>query len=1008
MKYKMLNSYIVINIVILILLIVNILAGGFNEETDVEYYNQENGNWLELNNTQKVDISFNNTFIEVDNIIFIFKGCAEQSKGIVKVSIYDEENCYYSYDIPIVAIEEDTFYLYTNEIHGLEKNKKYDIAIEAEDLGETPIYLYYIEQDYINIRSATMGEQQLSWIYPVIGIRGTVKQMGERLSNSLLLWGFMNLVYIVVWVLGKIVGAIVQKGNLSVRPAHAAIILACLILTIFYGVYHRGELQETKVIDLWTANPVNEFAYIPLYQNEVEQSFWAQGEFLESFILFFDHYDQEDNATVTVRLTDGEGKNYYDWDVRISDITSEVYCLIATIEQKLTKGNEYVIHLSVDGEETGITVRAIKEGDIDTSLNSLHINKKEETAALYLNQKYIQHSSYVAIWGAILGGTIICWGIGNFCDIRVKRFLKIGFAALLPVFSYLNLEIPGGNIAGISIGYTIINLLIIAGIYLILRVLMSEKIAAVISLVLSFAVGLINYYVVQFRGTEFQIADIRSFKTAASVMENYEFTFPPRLYTCALMSFCLVFLYITLIPCSDERTGIKVLKKIGLLTLGVSMLIVVLLRFAEKDQKELYFFTLSNNFAEYGWCYTNVLLLKSAQIEKPGGYSEERIQSIAEVSATYEKNNNNEVIPENLIIIMNESFSDLSVIGELETNQDYIPYIRRLNHNTVKGNLHVSTFGGNTSITEYEFLTGNTQHFLTAGSVPYSSVCQEEESGLCKILKEQNFYSVAMHPYGATNWNRDKVYSAMGFDEFIDLDGYKDAEKLRDYVTDQGNYQTIIDYYENFDKNKNLFIFNVTMQNHGGYDVDNGVIENSIEILNFDSAVGETYLSLINESDQAFASLLSYFTDVKEPTMIVMFGDHQPALSTDFYANLYGKDLDERSSEELSKQYITPYIIWTNYDSDFTQAEDISANYLASYILECAGLQMSEYNHFLLQLREEIPVIGMYGIYKDMQYYSYREINKEILEDYEILQYLRIKDRNSSLYNSIFSCIIQQ
>ena len=185
----------------------------------------------------------------------------------------------------------------------------------------------------------------------------------------------------------------------------------------------------------------------------------------------------------------------------------------------------------------------------------------------------------------------------------------------------------------------------------------------------------------------------------------------------------------------------------GLVLSGVAVLWIMV---GSLKSYDLNYFDISSNFAKYGWCYANLYLVKFSSVEKPDHYSDKEVESILS-----QMDNDSErtgvVQPKNLIVIMNESFGDIGLSGGLETNQDYMPYIRGLTENTVKGNLHVNTFGGNTCISEYEFLTGNTMHFLPTGIVPYTSVCEDSEEGLVKILQAQGYYAVAMHPYGPSN-----------------------------------------------------------------------------------------------------------------------------------------------------------------------------------------------------------------------------------------------------------------
>ena len=232
---------------------------------------------------------------------------------------------------------------------------------------------------------------------------------------------------------------------------------------------------------------------------------------------------------------------------------------------------------------------------------------------------------------------------------------------------------------------------------------------------------------------------------------------------------------------------------------------------------------------------------------------------------------------------------------------------------------------------------------------------------------------------------------------------YEGAELIRKYVSDKADYDFIIDYINQYDREEPLFIFNVTMQNHGGYDINNGVVEKTIEIQNMEeTSLADNYLSLIKESDSAFEYLTSYFSTQEDPTMIVMFGDHQPQLSTEFYEELLELGNNTKTLEDSNNMYITPYIIWTNYDSDFEQMPVISANYLGSYVLQCAGLELTDYNKFLLQQQKTVPAIGMDGVrMADGTFVEYQNLDSNVLMDYRVLQYLRVQSRDEKFY-SIF------
>ena len=333
-------------------------------------------------------------------------------------------------------------------------------------------------------------------------------------------------------------------------------------------------------------------------------------------------------------------------------------------------------------------------------------------------------------------------------------------------------------------------------------------------------------------------------------------------------------------------------------------------------------------------------------------------------------------------------------VGKIKSNVEILPYIRSLNKNVKHGQLHVPTFGAGTARSEYEALTGNSMSFLPSGSVPYQLYVRDPEYGLADILKSQGYYTIAMHPNKAHNWNRASVYPCMGFDEFISLEnwGEEHRELLRNYVSDKATFEKIISLYEEKDADEKLFTFCVTMQNHGGYTVeDRAGFEPTVK-LGYDTEypLAETYLSLARESDSAFKELLEYFEKVDEPTMIVMFGDHWPKIEEEFMAKLLGGNRQSLGLVESQQSYTTPYVIWTNYPSE-TVEEDFSANYLGSYMLQLAGLEMPGYNQFLMNLKEQLPIIGVGAVCdKDGNWYANDALPddyKKLMTDYNILEY---------------------
>ena len=91
--------------------------------------------------------------------------------------------------------------------------------------------------------------------------------------------------------------------------------------------------------------------------------------------------------------------------------------------------------------------------------------------------------------------------------------------------------------------------------------------------------------------------------------------------------------------------------------------------------------------------------------------------------------------------------------------------------------------------------------------------------------------------------------------------------------------------------------------------------------------------------------------------MIVMFGDHWPNLQDAFFDNLFENGTAAVSAEENRARLSTPFVLWTNYERETQTGITMSANYFGSYILQQMGARLTPYNKFLLEMREEIPVL---------------------------------------------------
>ncbi len=589
----------------------------------------------------------------------------------------------------------------------------------------------------------------------------------------------------------------------------------------------------------------------------------------------------------------------------------------------------------------------------------------------------------------------------------VKRWTRylIGFA-IVPIISFYLMEAFEHNaLAEVRQEAQWFNILIFELIAWTLYLLIGRMTTALrIELALALAFGLTNHYVMAFRSTPFVPWDLLSVRTSASVAQNYDFTPTPRMIVVTVL-FVLLMVAVRVLR---KVPRIKLPIRLGSAVLcGLALCLFVNTLQQETFQNKHYLypflFTPAYMTKVNGMAVTFAMDLAYVAVDKPEGYSAEEAQKTLEqygntdnVFADDEENTNdaknrgedanNKDLP-NIIVIMDEAFSDLSVVGDLETNEDYMPFMHKMQQgadHTITGYAQVSVCGGNTANSEFEFLTGNTMSFLPSGSIPYQQYITKDTPSLASYLASLGYETYAQHPYYASGWNREKVYPLLGFEHLNFIDDYANKTYVRKYVSDDADMQHIIDTYENKEDGKPAFIFNVTMQNHGGYTDAFSDLSEDVHATNYNSEVLDRYLSLIRLTDQSLEKLVDYFSNVDEKTVIVFFGDHQPsdtvAAQVQDSMLLPGESVPD---EQLRKRYQVPYLVWANYDIDGATQQNTSLNYLSAEVLKAAGVPTDAYQNFLLDLQKSYPVMSaagrtdasdadenMLSTYKKLQYYN--------------------------------------
>ena len=548
--------------------------------------------------------------------------------------------------------------------------------------------------------------------------------------------------------------------------------------------------------------------------------------------------------------------------------------------------------------------------------------------------------------------------------------------------------------ANINPNAQVLNIITFIAIAILLWVLTgSRKWAFRIESVIALGIGLGDYYVIRFRGTPILPWDIYSLKTALSVSGDYSYALEKEAVF-SILGFVLLFVLANLgKDYRLDRRYWQVRLAGGFLAMGVLVGEYQLLKQPEFiSDMRIYdkLFTPYTMIKRDGIAVAFMLELQYMEVEKPAGYSAK------EASKAYEALSDDIVVADkkrpNVIVVMNEAFSDPAVLGDFQTNEDYMPILHGLQkgaENTITGLMNVSVVGGNTANTEFEFLTGSSMAFLPDGSVPYQQYIDDNTDSMASYLRNMGYKTIAMHPYNAGGWERDTTYPYLGFDTFYSLKNFSRVKKVREYVSDDSCVDRIIKEFEA--SKEPCFIFNVTMQNHSPYTAAYENFTPDITVEGSDSFQLSTYLSLMKVSDASLGRLLEYFSKVEEDTVIVFFGDHQPTDSVvrDVW-KLNGVDPDNLTEEQQCLRYQVPFVVWANYDIEEQTDVMTSANFLGAQVFEWCGISKSGYQNYLLDLTEEYSAITARTVMDDEK--NFIEIDKvrDKLLEYNMLQYYRL------------------
>ena len=483
---------------------------------------------------------------------------------------------------------------------------------------------------------------------------------------------------------------------------------------------------------------------------------------------------------------------------------------------------------------------------------------------------------------------------------------------------------------------TFCNVMLIMAVLSISLLFRRRVFAASMLSLLWLAIGIINGIILTNRMTPFNVKDLSTLSEAQSIITNY-FSMK-SLILIAVGAALFVLLVIILFRKTPKFTGKMDYKKSV-----ASMVIIMLIAFGsitggmQLGVLDTFFPSLPYAYRDNGVPYSFMITWVKTGIDKPKGYSEKKIKGIFKdgelgKDGIYTPGKDDTDKPDqtpNIIFLQLESFVDPTIAKDVEYSKDPIPFYRQLLKDYSSGYLTVPAVGAGTANVEFEAITGISARFFGPGEYPYKSILTKETCESAPYdLRQIGYTSHAIHNHRGAFYNRNTVFSNLGFDTFTCLEYMNNVVKTpKNWAKDTILTENIIDALNSSEGPD--YIYTISVQGHGKYPKEQVIEEPAIEVTKAPDEESkwsyEYYANQVYEMDLFVKELTEALEDYDEDIVLVMYGDHLPALDMK-EENLTTGDL-----------YKTQYVVWSNFDME-KQDEDVCTYEITSHILKRLGI----------------------------------------------------------------------
>lgn len=519
------------------------------------------------------------------------------------------------------------------------------------------------------------------------------------------------------------------------------------------------------------------------------------------------------------------------------------------------------------------------------------------------------------------------------------------------------------------------NALIIFATILIASVFRRRTFVFTIISIFWLVIGIVNGVILLNRMTPFTVKDLSNIEDGMSIISNY--LTPVSIAAAAVAIILAVGGLVLLFVKGPRKRGVIKRKRNLVVTILVMCLTFGVTSFMTNvGMVDTFFGNLAYAYRDNGVVYSFINTWLNTGISKPSGYDEDMIKDIFNKSELgddgimlLEQKDEDEKYP-NILFLQLESFIDPENVNCIELTEDAIPNFRALSEEFSSGELTVPACGAGTANVEFEVLTGLSVKFFGPGEYPYKAVLKDKPAeSLAFDLKSLGYDTHAIHNHRAVFYNRNTVFSNIGFDTFTSIEYMKNVVKTpKNWAKDQVLVECITDAL-NYSDARDM-IYTISVQGHGQYPTEQMLQNPTIQVTDAPSEElkwkWEYYVNQIHEMDKFVKDLTDALSEFDEPVILAMYGDHIPAI------DLTEEDLENRNL------YGTQYIIWSNFDME-KDDEDLYTYQLASHIMDKIGMEVgTTFTYQLNHSHSETYLSDLKALGYDMLYgknYIYGGVN---------------------------------